>query len=143
ILLGVLLTQLSVPGAWLAALIFAVHPVHVESVAWITELKNVLSGFFFLSGFYAYFRFVNGAAHRRWFYGLALFLFLCALLSKTATIALPPAIFLALWWKQERFGWQNVLPLIPFFLVAAPMAILTNWVEKYHGGALGAEWQLS
>jgi Flp pilus assembly protein TadD len=143
ILLGALLTRLSVPGAWLAAFIFAVHPVHVESVAWITELKNVLSGFFFLSSFIAYLRFTNGPAHRWWFYGLALFLFLCALLSKTATIVLPAAILLVLWWKQERIRWQHVLPLIPFFLAAAFMAAGTNWVEKHYGGALGPEWQMS
>jgi Tfp pilus assembly protein PilF len=142
-LLGVLLTRLSVPGAWLAAFIFAVHPVHVESVAWITELKNVLSGFFFMSAFLAYLRFVKSSAHRGWFYGLALFLFLCALLSKTATIALPAAILLVLWWRQDRIGWQHVLPLIPFFLVSIPIATLTNWVEKHYGGALGSEWQLS
>jgi tetratricopeptide (TPR) repeat protein len=143
ILLGVLLMRLSVPGAWLAAFIFAVHPVHVESVAWITELKNVLSGFFFLSAFLAYLRFVDVRAHQWRFYGLAFFLFMCALLSKTATIALPAAILLVLWWKKERIGWQHILPLIPFILAAAFMAALTNWVEKHHGGALGPEWQLS
>ena len=143
ILLGILLTRLSVPGAWLAAFIFAVHPVQVESVAWITELKNVLSGFFFLSAFLAYIRYEGGSAHRWWFYGLASFLFLCALLSKTATIALPVAILLVMWWKRERIGWQHILPLAPFFLAAASMATLTNWVERYHGGAIGVEWQLS
>ena len=142
-LLGILLTRLSVPGAWLAAFIFAVHPVHVESVAWITELKNVLSGVFFLSSFITYLRFVDHPARRWWFYGLALMLFLCALLSKTATMALPFAILLVLWWKQERVRWRDVLPLIPFFLATGAMATLTNWVEKYRGGALGADWQLS
>jgi tetratricopeptide (TPR) repeat protein len=142
-LIGVLLARLSVPGAWLAAVIFAVHPVHVESVAWITELKNVLSGFFFLSAFIVYLRFMNGAAHRWRFYGFALFLFVCALLSKTAAIVLPGALLLVLWWKQERVGREHILPLIPFFLAAVFMAALTNWVEKHHSGALGSGWQLS
>ena len=143
ILVGVLLTRLSVPGAWLAACLFAVHPVHVESVAWITELKNVLSGFFFLCAFLAYLRFANGAANRWWCYGLAFLLFVCALLSKTATIALPAAILLVLWWKKARIGWRDLLPLLPFFLAAALMATLTNWVEEHHSGAVGSEWQLS
>src|SRR5439155_1044570 len=74
--------RLALPGAWLAAAVFAVHPVHVESVAWVTERKNVLSGALYLAAFLAYLRAAGGA---RAAYGLALGLFAGALLAKTVT----------------------------------------------------------
>ncbi|MGD0650345.1 MAG: tetratricopeptide repeat protein [Verrucomicrobiia bacterium] len=142
-LVWVLLTRLAVPGAWLAAVLFAVHPVHVESVAWITELKNVLSGFFCLSAFLAFLGFRQSAKHRWWFYSLSFLLFLCALLSKTSTVMLPGAILLVMWWKLERIRHRDVLPLIPFFLIGVALGLLTVWVEKHYVGAEGPEWQLS
>lgn len=143
ILLGTLLTRLSVPGAWLAALIFAVHPVHVESVAWVTELKNVLSGLFFLSAFLAYWSYRQRTEYRRMFYALALFLFLLALLGKTSTVSLPIVILAVLWWKQGRVTRRDFLLVIPFILLALPMGLLTTWVERHYVGAEGAGWQLS
>ena len=142
-LVGVLLARLAVPGAWLAALLFAVHPMQVESVAWITELKNVLSGFFCLSAFLVFLHFRQSVEHRRLLYSLSFLLFLCALLSKTSTVVLPGAILLVLWWKRERVRRQDWWPLIPFFLVGAALALLTVWVEKNYEGAQGSEWQLS
>jgi tetratricopeptide (TPR) repeat protein len=163
ILLLMMLRYLRVEGAWLAALIFALHPVQVESVAWITERKNVLSGLFYLCSFLAYLRFCNLAADpgstsitpgmhtpssddggNRWrFYALSLFLFLCALLSKTVTCSLPAAILLVLWWQQDRIRWRQILPLIPFFVVGVALGLTTAWLEKYHVGAQGEEWALS
>jgi tetratricopeptide (TPR) repeat protein len=162
-LVFLVLRYLSVPGAWLAAAIFVLHPVHVESVAWITERKNVLSGLFYLSSILAYFRFASldrdpanifpnsnfhhlTSDHRkqRWrFYIFSLLLFVCALLSKTVTCSMPAAILLVLWWKQNRVGWRDVLPLIPFFVVGAVLGLTTAWMEKYHVGAQGEEWALS
>ena len=137
ILLLFILRYLRVPGALLAALLFALHPVHVESVAWITERKNVLSGLFYLSSFLAYLRFYNLTAdplphsssssvlhpisdqesHLWRYYALSLFLFICALLSKTVTSSLPAAILLVLWWKRNRLRWRDVSFLIPFFVL--------------------------
>jgi tetratricopeptide (TPR) repeat protein len=162
-LVFLVLRYLSVPGAWLAAAIFVLHPVHVESVAWITERKNVLSGLFYLSSILAYFRFAsldlntanilpNSSLHhltsnhrkKRWrFYIISLLLFFCALLSKTVTCSMPAAILLVLWWKQNRVGWRDILPLVPFFVVGAVLGLTTAWLEKYHVGALGEEWALS
>lgn len=163
ILLLIVLRYLRVQGAWLAALIFALHPVQVESVAWITERKNVLSGLFYLCSFLAYLRFCNLAAdpeptsispsmhpsttdaggHCWRFYALSLFLFLCALLSKTVTSSLPAAILLMLWWQRDRIRWRHIFPLIPFFVVGVALGLTTVWLEKYHVGAQGEEWALS
>jgi tetratricopeptide (TPR) repeat protein len=163
ILLFLVLRCLRVPGAWLAAALFALHPVLVESVAWITERKNVLSGFFYLSSVLAYLRFANftvgpattsvfsdippptsGKSSRSWgFYALSLFLFLCALLSKTVTCSLPAAMLLVLWWKRDRLYRSDILTLIPYFVVGALLGLTTVWLEKYHVGAYGEEWALS
>ena len=163
ILLLLVLRYLRVPGAWLAAAFFALHPVHVESVAWITERKNVLSGFFYLSSALAYFRFANVTGDladtslssdidpltstkggRSWgLYAFSLFLFVCALLSKTVTCSLPAAILLVLWWKRARICWRDILNLIPYFVVGALFGLTTVWLEKYQVGAYGEEWALS
>ena len=163
ILLLLVLQYLRVPGAWLAAAFFALHPVHVESVAWITERKNVLSGFFYLSSALAYLRFANVTgdpantslssdvhpltsteSSRSWgFYAFSLFLFLCALLSKTVTCSLPAAILLVLWWKRGRICRRDILTLIPYFVVGALFGLTTVWLEKYRVGAQGEEWALS
>ena len=98
-----LLLILRVPGAWLAAAIFALHPVQVESVAWITERKNVLMGFFFLLALLSWVEFVEGQSRRMWkFYALALLLYALALFSKTTACTLPAALLLILWLKKSQ-----------------------------------------
>ena len=141
-LLGTLLSRLSVPGAWFAALIFAVHPVHVESVAWITERKNVLSALFCLASFLAYLRFTSSAEGRWRWYAFSFVLFSCALLAKTSTAVLPVAIFLALWWKQKRFLLVDGLRLLPFLLLSGALGRITIWVEEHDVGAQGPEWTM-
>jgi len=101
LLVWLVLARLKLPGAWLAGAIFALHPVQVESVAWITERKNVLMGFFFLLTLLAWIAFVDGRTKRRWlFYGLALILYLLALSAKTTACTLPAALFLILWLQR-------------------------------------------
>jgi tetratricopeptide (TPR) repeat protein len=161
ILLWTILRRLSVRGAWLAAAIFAVHPVNVESVAWITERKNVLAGFFYLSSALACLQFwlpnraaaecrtqsgpqTTAAGLGNWkFYWLALLLYLCALLAKTATIALPVAVLLVVWWKRGKVGWRELFPLAPFLAVGMAMGLFTVWVEKHLVQAAGREWAFS
>jgi protein O-mannosyl-transferase len=149
ILLGCGLRSLQVPGAWLAAAIFAVHPVQVESVAWVTERKNVLSALFYFAAALAYLHFdppghVEVARQRRWrFYFLALILFVAALLSKTVTCTLPAALLLVRWWKHQRLRAGDILPLLPFFVIGASLGLLTALVERYHVGANGPEWSLT
>jgi tetratricopeptide (TPR) repeat protein len=149
LLLWRLLLLLDVPGAWLMAAVFALHPVHVESVAWVTERKNVLSGFFYFSSALCLIRFFGfggerGAQPRQWYwYGLGLVLFVCALLSKTVTCSLPAAMVLILWWKRGRVNWQELSALAPFFLLGLGLGLATAWLERRHVGAMGPEWELS
>jgi tetratricopeptide (TPR) repeat protein len=149
ILLWQVLTRLKLPVAWLAAAVFALHPVQVESVAWVTELKNVLSAVFYLSAALAYLRFSGLESEmeedkQRWcFYLAALSLFAAALLCKTVACSLPAALLLVHWWKKERLRRLDVLPLLPFFLVGLCLGLVTAWVEKHHVGAQGAEWSLT
>ena len=112
-LVGLILYRLAVPGAYLAAAIFALHPVQVESVAWIAEIKNTLSAVFYLGAAIAWLRYrkdENLAA-----YVLALGLFILALCSKTVTATLPAALLLIEWWRRGQLEWRrDVLPLVPF-----------------------------
>ena len=141
LLLGSLLRRANLPGAWLAAALFALHPVHVESVAWITERKNVLSCLFYLASLRCCLRFAEDG--RRGAYAGALLLFVAALLSKTVTASLPVAVLLWLWWRQGRLARGHILPLIPFFAIGAALGIHTALLEQHHVGALGPDWDLT
>ena len=148
-----LLVQLRVPGAWLAGAIFAVHPIMVESVAWITERKNVLSLAPYLGALLAYGKYAQwatspgesrGANHRTLFYALALFLFLCALLAKTTAFSLPAVVLLIGWWKRGQIRWRSdVLPTLPFFALGIGLSAVTGWLEKHHVGAQGSDFALT
>lgn len=129
LLLWRILQELKIPGAWLAAMIFALHPVQVESVAWISELKNTLSGVFYFGAALMYLKFNRDG--RQKFYIASLALFLAGLLCKTVIATLPAALLVVLWWKNGRLSWKrDVLPLIPFFAAGAAMGMLTAWVER-------------
>lgn len=136
-----LLRRLAVPGAPLAALAFALHPVHVESVAWISELKNTLSTPLCLASALAYLGFDEG--RRRRDLALALGLFLAALAAKTVTATLPAALLVVLWWRRGRLeARRDVLPLAPFLAAGTAAGLLTAWVERTVIGAEGAEFAL-
>jgi tetratricopeptide (TPR) repeat protein len=159
ILVLLLLRRLQVPGAALAAALFTLHPVHVESVAWVTERKNVLSAFFYLAAMLVYLRFrpvgeravgARGkeAARPRGegsavLYGIAFLLFVAALLSKTVTASLPGALLVIVWWKEGRLTVRDVLRLVPFFLLGLAAGISTAWLEKHRVGAYGDDWTLT
>ncbi|MFL5304027.1 MAG: tetratricopeptide repeat protein [Polyangia bacterium] len=142
------LRRLRVPGAWLASALFALHPVNVESVGWITERKNVLSLALCLGALLAYLRFEEqrpapADRWRRW-YVLAWVLFLAALLAKTAVCSLPAAILLLAWWRRGKVGWRaDVLPTLPFFAIGLCMCAVTAWLEKNHLAAQGADYALT
>lgn len=139
LLVGLLLRRLGLPGAWLAAVVFLLHPVHVESVAWIVERKNTLSMLFYLGSAYAWLRFLEGG--RRSAFLAAAALFLCALLAKTATLMLPVTLLALTVW---RVGWRDrrllfLLPLGAMSLVAAAVTFVMERGE----GAVGHDWALT
>lgn len=159
VLVFLILRGLGMPGAWLAGALFAVHPVHVESVAWITERKNVLSLFFYLCAAFLWLRFsglipgngrgnagnegVSGAGEGRGPMGLyrgALLLHLCALLSKTVVCSFPAAMLLVAWWKRGRLARRDVLGLLPFFAIGLAFGLVTAWMERDRVGAVGRFW---
>jgi tetratricopeptide (TPR) repeat protein len=141
-LLSLILRDLRIPGAPLAALIFALHPVHVESVAWISELKNTLSGVFYLAAALAYVRFDQTRTTRR--YALALALFLAALLSKTVTATLPAALLVVFWWRRGTVSWsRDVRPLAPLLALGTAAGLHTAWVERTVIGAQGADFDFT
>jgi tetratricopeptide (TPR) repeat protein len=141
-LLGVALRRLAVPGAWFAALLFALHPVCVESVAWIAEQKNTLSTVLYLCAALAYLRF--DAGRRRPHYALATGLFLAALGTKTVTATLPAALLVIFWWQRGRLSWRrDVVPLLPWFAGGAVAGWFTATFERTLIGADGADFSLN
>jgi len=141
-LLALILRRLAVPGAWFAGLIFALHPVCVESVAWITEQKNTLSTVFYLLSLLAYLRFDRDRG-RRWYF-LATGLFLLALLTKTVTATLPAALLVIFWWQRGTLSWKrDALPLLPWLAAGAAGGMFSGWVERVYIGAHGSSYDLN
>ena len=144
-----ILVRLAIPGAVWAAAVFALHPVHVESVAWITERKNCLSVFFYFLSLLAYLRFagigvgVLSDSEKRKNYVYAFIYFVAAVLSKTVTCTLPAAFLLLVSWKAKGLKWKQVWPTFPFFMTGICLAIITYWVETRFIGAFGPEWNFN
>ncbi len=144
LLLVAILRRLCVPGAFLAGLLFAVHPVCVESVAWISEQKNTLSTAFYLAAALAYLRWRDQGGERRQS-GLLWAGVLCvlALLSKSATATLPAALLVIAWWRNGKLSWrEDVRPLVPWFAAAVAWGSFSAWVEHSYVGAQGRDFAL-
>jgi tetratricopeptide (TPR) repeat protein len=148
VLLWRVLARLRVPGALLAAFLFALHPVMTESVAWITERKNVLSLALALGALASYLRFAplepepTEPGSRGPWYALSLALYVGALLSKTVVCTFAGVVLVLVWWKRARIRPRDVAPLVPFVALGLAAGLHTAWLERHHVGAMGAEWAL-
>ena len=156
IMLWRLLRRLRVPGSLLAAGLFALHPVQVETVAWVTERKNVLSMAFALASLIAWVRFLQDTrpfAARAGWWGLSFVLFAMAMLSKTTAVAVPVAMVAIAWWRPWYAADDHpelarpaspvratVVLAVPFFVLGIAMGLFTAWVEATLVGARGAEF---
>ncbi len=150
IMLWRLLLRLEVPGAWVAAAIYAVHPVCVETVAWASERKNVLSCALALGSILTFLRYAppeeSGDVEKPkkgWDYELALGLFIAALLSKTVTAAVPAVLLLIYWWKRGRVSQRLLYDLAPMFAFGVALGGVTVWLERAQVGAEGSDWNFS
>ncbi len=142
LLLWKILAKLSIPGAYLAALLFAVHPVNVESVAWIAQRKNTLAMLFFLLSILSYLRDLegprttdDGPPKHRW-YGLSLLAFVLAMLSKGSVAILPVVLLLIVWWQRGRIALRDLGRTVPFFLVAGALTGVNIWFQTHGGEAI-------
>jgi protein O-mannosyl-transferase len=134
--------RLYLPGALLAGLIFALHPVGVESVAWISEQKNTLSTIFCLGSALAYLRFTED--RKTTSYRLAFGLFIFALLTKTVTATLPVALLSITWWQRGHLTWKrDVEPLLPWIVLGGCFGAFTAWIERWVVGAQGLAYSLT
>ncbi|HZV37019.1 MAG TPA: tetratricopeptide repeat protein [Verrucomicrobiae bacterium] len=133
----------------LVAALFAWHPIHVESVAWVSERKDVLSTFFFLLTLLAYQKFKIAGPKSKLWYAAALFLFLLGLLSKPMVVTLPFVLLLIDFWSAENASknapkgkpqplsalpWKKwVVEKIPFFALSAASSAVTYFAQKHSG----------
>ena len=143
-LLFALLRRLGIPAAaWIAA-IFAVHPMGVETVAWVTERKNTQSMLFALSSALLFIRMLDAPEGRRaGLWGASFLLFVAALLSKTTAIFVPPCLVLCMLWRHSRPPTRPLVATLPFFAVGLALGLFTAYMEKTHVGAVGDEFALS
>jgi tetratricopeptide (TPR) repeat protein len=169
LLLWQILRRLSIRGAWLGASLWALHPVIVQSVAWVTELKNTQSCLFYLLSICCFLKWddapriarislVQNAGNQaeafprvpRWrtvptrrdlmLFVLSLCFFILATLSKPSVVMLPVILALCIWWQTERIQWRDVAAFAPFVLISALASVWTILEQRLHSGATGAEW---
>jgi len=135
VMLWRVLRSLRAPGAWLSAALWALHPVEVESVAWITEMKNTESGLFFLLSILFFLRWlrardINGRTGGGWNYALTLLFAALAMASKSSTVILPVVLCLCAWWVEGRWQWRNLARVAPTFLMSIAASALAIWTQK-------------
>jgi Flp pilus assembly protein TadD len=134
------LAALSLPGGLFAAALFALHPVHVESVAWITERKNTLSLLFFLASLYAWVRYTDAGGARR--YAASLAFYQLALFAKTTACVLPAALVLSLWVRGKPVTARRWLAIVPYLALGLLMGTVTLLWERYHQGTVGERFAI-
>jgi protein O-mannosyl-transferase len=155
VLLWRILQILRIRGAWLGAALWALHPVMVQSVAWITELKNTQSCLFYLLSILWFLKWHNrgeraaaskfqlersGGGGSLEGFVLSLVFFILATLSKPSVVMLPLVLALCIWWTRGKILWRDMLTLTPFALISALASTWTIWEQKFHARAIGPDW---
>src|SRR5271166_4307635 len=134
ILLWRVLRSLRVQGAWLGAALWALHPVEVESVAWISEMKNTESGLFFLLSIFFFVSWLrvkerDGSTGGGWNYALSLLFAALAMASKSSTVILPVVLCLCARWMEGRWRWRNLARVVPIVLMSIAASALSIWTQ--------------
>ncbi len=145
VLLWRVLRNLQAPGAWLGAALWAVHPVEVESVAWVSEMKNTQSGLFFLLSILFFVRWLKARAIEEradggWSYALSLLFAALAMAGKSSTVILPVVLCLCAWWMEGRWQWRNLVRTAPVFLMSAAASALSIWTQGLHLATVDPHW---
>ena len=133
--LWMLLVRTKISGAWLAAMLFAVHPLCVESVSWVAEQKNTFSLPFFLLAAFFYVTFDQRESRKAYIF--ALLSFLAAMLSKSSVVMFPFLILLYAWWQRGTISRRDILRSAPFFLVSLALGMVTLLFQLHR--AIGNE----
>lgn len=139
ILLWRVLWNLSVPGAWLGAALWALHPLQVETVAWITEMKNTQSGVFYLLAILFFVKFLKAGNESR-SYILTLVCSALALASKSSTVVLPLVLCLCAWWVEGKSKWRTMMRVAPIFLMAFIAAFMAVRTVDLQGVNIDTQW---
>jgi tetratricopeptide (TPR) repeat protein len=131
-----LFSRLGLRGGWIGGLLFVVHPLAVESVAWIAEIKNTLSLPFFLLSFDAWLDVEEGKplGYRR-----SVLFYLAAMLAKTSTVMLPASLLLYCWWKRGRVTRQEIMRLLPYLGIALVLGLITIYFQDNGGEVIRVE----
>jgi protein O-mannosyl-transferase len=146
VLLWRVLRHLRVQGAWLGAALWGLHPVQVESVAWITEMKNTESGLFFLLSVLFFVRWLRAGdlevpSRGGLNYALTLLFAALAMASKSSTVILPGVLCLSAWWMEGRWYWRNLPRVVPIFLMSVVASALSIWTQGLHFATVtGHQW---
>jgi hypothetical protein len=130
-----ILKRMNIPAALPSAMIFAVHPVNVESVAWIAQRKTILAMLFFLMSLLLYLK--SEERPSRGLYGASVLAFVLAVLSKGSIVALPVVLLLYAWWRRGKIRRPDVIRSLPFFVISAAMSFVEIWFQ-YHK-SIGAD----
>ena len=128
-----ILARLGIPGAWLAAAAWGVHPVTVTSVAWIAEQKNTLSMFFGCLSVLGWMSYEDSGERR--FYRWSLVSFVVALLAKTSLVTLPLILPLLSWWRRGRVTREDLVRIVPFLVASFVLGLVTLWYQLGHSTA--------
>jgi tetratricopeptide (TPR) repeat protein len=135
-----LLRIMKVPGAWLGGLVFAIHPIAVESVTWVSEFKNTLSLPLLMLAAASYVRFdekdrESPLTSRR--YAVAVGLYLLAMSAKTSMVMFPFVLLIYAWWKRGKIDRSDLVASVPFFAISLILGLMT--ITFQHGKAIGQE----